>query len=337
MKKISVIIPVHNVDKYLEQCLDSVVEQTIFKDLEIICINDASTDNSLNILNEYSKKYENIKVINFEINKGVSVARNVGIVEASSEYIAFLDSDDFIEKEMYEEMYKKALEKGSDIVECEYYIYKEGNKSRVSLFEKDKYIREKIEEWKKYLLSSTHGGARLIKKNIILKYGISFPEGLYYEDNYFFNVLKLYSKNVSVIRKPYYYYRRENLNSTTLKKDNTRLFDRLITSIMLLQESQKINKELYNMEITEEIEFIFFQLYYRNTLWYLTNPKGFSKLYIDKINEIKQGIKNYTPNYKKNKYYLKWWNSLSIKSKFLFKLTEIYPQLIFNLLKLKNI
>ena len=94
MVKVSIIIPVYNAEKYLKRCLDSVLSQTL-KDIEIICVNDGSTDNSIQILKEYGSK---IKVINQE-NQGLSVARNTGLKEAKGEFVAFLDSDDYYNKE----------------------------------------------------------------------------------------------------------------------------------------------------------------------------------------------------------------------------------------------
>ena len=95
MINVSIVIPVYNVEKYLKQCLESVVNQTLDK-IEVICINDGSTDNSLNILKEYEKKYNNIIIIDQE-NKGPGFARNIGMKRASGKYIYFLDSDDYIE------------------------------------------------------------------------------------------------------------------------------------------------------------------------------------------------------------------------------------------------
>ena len=94
MPKVSVIIPVYNTEKYLKKCLDSVCNQTL-SDIEIICIDDCSTDNSLNILKEYTLKDNRIKLIEFKENKGAAVARNTGIDEAKGEYIGFIDSDDY--------------------------------------------------------------------------------------------------------------------------------------------------------------------------------------------------------------------------------------------------
>ena len=105
---LSVIIPVYNVEPYLEQCLDSVINQT-YKNLEIICINDGSTDNSLKILEKYQKKDNRIKLIN-QKNKGLSEARNAGLDVAKGEYIAFVDSDDYLELNAYEEAMNVVLQ-----------------------------------------------------------------------------------------------------------------------------------------------------------------------------------------------------------------------------------
>ena len=116
MKKISVIIPIYNVEKYLSECLDSITNQTL-KNIEIICVNDGSTDSSLNILNEYASKDTRIKIINQE-NKGAGAARNRGMSEATGEYIYFIDSDDFVSTNFLEKMLKKITKTHSDICIC---------------------------------------------------------------------------------------------------------------------------------------------------------------------------------------------------------------------------
>ena len=115
MPKVSVIIPIYNTEKYLRKCLDSVCNQTL-SDIEIICVNDCSTDNSLEILEEYASKDNRIKLIDFKENKGAAVARNAGIDEAKGEYIGFVDSDDFIDLDFYEKLYNKAVKSGADCV-----------------------------------------------------------------------------------------------------------------------------------------------------------------------------------------------------------------------------
>jgi len=114
---VSIIVPIYNVEPYLHRCLDSLVNQTL-KDIEIICINDCSPDNSLDILKEYAEKDERINIINFEKNQGVSVARNTGIEIAKGEYIGFVDSDDYVDLDFYEKLYKKARETDADMVKA---------------------------------------------------------------------------------------------------------------------------------------------------------------------------------------------------------------------------
>ena len=119
MIKVSVIVPVYNVDKYIRRCIASLVKQTL-QGIEIIIVDDGSTDNSETIIKEYMKYNEQIKYFRKE-NGGLSDARNYGLKFASGEYVAFLDSDDYVEADMYEKMYKKALKEDSDMVECNFY------------------------------------------------------------------------------------------------------------------------------------------------------------------------------------------------------------------------
>ena len=114
MPLVSVIIPVYNVEEYLRQCLDSVREQTL-SDIEIICVNDSSTDGSLSILEEYAKKDPRIQVVT-QPNGGAGAARNKGLSMAAGKYLSFLDSDDFFEPDMLELAYKKAEEDKADFV-----------------------------------------------------------------------------------------------------------------------------------------------------------------------------------------------------------------------------
>ena len=116
MSKVSVIIPVYNTEKFLRECLDSVINQTL-KDIEIICVDDGSTDDSLNILKEYAEKDERIRVLK-NSHSGAGACRNKALQSANGEYLAFVDSDDFCELEFLEKMYNKAIRTSSDIVIC---------------------------------------------------------------------------------------------------------------------------------------------------------------------------------------------------------------------------
>ena len=115
MIKVSIIVPVYNVELYLRECLDSIINQTL-KDIEIICVDDCSTDNSYIILDEYSKKDSRIKLLKHNVNKGLGPARNTGINVAQGEYIGFIDSDDYISLDYFENLYNTAKKYNSDIV-----------------------------------------------------------------------------------------------------------------------------------------------------------------------------------------------------------------------------
>ena len=117
MNKVSIIVPVYNIEKYLAKCLDSLINQTL-EDIEIICVNDGSTDNSAEILNEYAQKDCRIKIINQD-NAGLSAARNTGINAANGEYIGYVDSDDWIDLNFYEKLYNAAKDTDADIVKLQ--------------------------------------------------------------------------------------------------------------------------------------------------------------------------------------------------------------------------
>lgn len=138
MPKISVIVAIYNVAPYLERCLDSILNQT-FQDFEIIGINDGSTDNSLEILEKYAHRDKRIKIIN-QTNSGAGYSRNIGIAHAAGTYLSFIDSDDWIDPQFLEKVYRLALQSDADIVETmkSYNYYSTDN---IKLFNKKKRLR----------------------------------------------------------------------------------------------------------------------------------------------------------------------------------------------------
>lgn len=163
MKKnnvLSVIIPIYNAEIYLEECLNSVLNQSM-KEIEIICVNDGSTDNSYDILKRYQEKYKNIVLINQE-NQGVNAARSIGLKNATGEYIAWVDADDYVEKNMYEKMYKLAKKSNLDIVICNYkFIPKE-------VVGKKKWFKEYngVVDWK-FISRNTIQWNKIVKKSLL--------------------------------------------------------------------------------------------------------------------------------------------------------------------------
>ena len=181
---ISVIVPVYNVEKYLPKCIESIMNQT-YQDLEIILVNDGSSDNSNRICVRYAKIDKRIKVVNKE-NGGVSSARNLGLDIANGEYISFIDSDDYIELNMYEKMIDIALKKDIDIVSCNYnHLKNDGIKVPFFSLDKDEYIEdknilfEKIFQYKNYdLILFNKLYKRYIWKDLRFPLNINLAEDL---------------------------------------------------------------------------------------------------------------------------------------------------------------
>lgn len=195
--KVTVIVPVYNAEDTLERCLDSILNQTL-KEIEIIAINDNSKDKSLDILKKYEKKYNNLIVINNEKNLGPATSRNKGLDIAQGDYIGFVDSDDYIEKEMYKKM-ASCMNNEVDLVTC----------SRTR--DTGKKIKEIINKQettnpKELSLVSNYTADKLVKKSIIDKYNIRFPEKYRYaEDMYFLTIYRCYCNKMRIIQDVFYH------------------------------------------------------------------------------------------------------------------------------------
>ena len=219
MYKLSVIIPVYNVENYLRECLDSIINQTV-KDIEIICVDDGSTDNSQDILKEYQKKDSRIKIITKE-NGGQASARNLGIKEAQGEYIAFIDSDDFIESEMLEKFYTKANDNNLDIAMCKIATYNNQTKEIKDNvwyymlgifrdFEKEIFNHKDTKEFTCNIAVTPYN--KIYKTSLIKDNNILFPEGLIFEDEKFFYDTYLRAKRVSIIPEFLWYWKGKRLH-----------------------------------------------------------------------------------------------------------------------------
>ena len=145
MKLISIIIPIYNNEKFISRCLDSIINQT-YKKIEIIIVNDGSTDKSLDVISKYEKKDNRIKVINKK-NEGVSIARNIGIESSKGDYITFVDADDWLELDAIEKLYIEITEKNVDVVRGNYYINKfiSDNANIAKMYELSNKIIKRVE------------------------------------------------------------------------------------------------------------------------------------------------------------------------------------------------
>ena len=224
MKKsrVSVIVPVYNVEKYVCTCLDSLIGQTM-KEIEIICINDGSTDNSLEILNEYKSKDTRIKVID-QKNGGRSAARNAGLKKVSSPYVMFCDSDDKYDLEMCEKMVKVLEDHETDLAVCgiaiEYEAHSEIKNSDEAYYRLKFYGKNYIDD---NIIRKTDASVcnKIFRMDMIRKFGVSFPEKLNNEDYYFYNAYMSIANTCYYLnRRLYKYIRHEgSIMSDYFNKD----------------------------------------------------------------------------------------------------------------------
>lgn len=210
---ISVIVPVYNVEKYIEKCLDSLINQTL-KEIEIICVDDCGTDNSVTIVKKYMQQDKRIKLIQHKKNSGSSAARNTGIKNTSTPYIMFCDSDDFYKPDMCEKMYHAINSSKADIACCGcQIIYQAKHELKAS---DDEYYRIKfkgIADIDGKIIKNTDVSAwnKIYRRDLIEKYRIEYPEGLWYEDaDFFFKYMSVAKKVFFVPEALYCYMRREN-------------------------------------------------------------------------------------------------------------------------------
>ena len=215
--KISIIIPVYNVEKYLHQCIDSVINQTL-KDIEIICVNDGSTDNSLNILNEYAKNDTRIRIINKK-NSGYGDSMNKGIDVATGEYIGFVESDDFASLNMFEELYNLAKEFDAEVVRSNWYRYKEdsSNKESTNLYiDIPKNCIINPIEYKDLYIVHTLIASAIYSRKYLNEFNIRFlpTPGASYQDTSFEAKTIMTANRIIVTNESFYNYRIDNPNSS---------------------------------------------------------------------------------------------------------------------------
>ena len=235
MPKISIIVPVYNVEKYIDKCLRSLTQQTL-QDIEIIIVNDGTQDKSEDIIEKYVKDNPTkIKYYKKE-NGGLSSARNYGLEYATGEYIAFLDSDDYVETNMYEEMYILAKKENAEMVECDFVWEWEYGKK---ILDKRRDYKTKEEIMKKPRVVAWN---KIYKREILNKYKIRFPEGLIYEDMEFFYKLLPHLNKISYINKYFIHYTQREDSITNKQTQKVEDIFKILDNIF----DYYIDQKLYN-------------------------------------------------------------------------------------------
>lgn len=311
-KLISIIIPCYNVEKYVDRCFDSLLSQTIgFERLEIIFIDDCSTDGTWEKLITIEKSYsESVIIIHCDENGRQGTARNIGLQYASAPYIGFVDSDDWVEPDMYEKLYEKMVTYQCDIVKCQ--SWRDSAQNCHDTAQSDRKIAPKltgepdrqfkidtVDKRKIFIACSSIGSAvwdKLFAREFLLQNHIFFPEGVAYEDNFFTALVYYYAKNIYFLEERLYHYY-VNLASTTLSADAAHHFEILTVHKMMWEECESRG---FMNEYRKEVEYQFL------TLCYLTAMKMISLRFAtapyDFFLQLKDETVKRIPDYHANPY-----------------------------------
>jgi glycosyltransferase involved in cell wall biosynthesis len=290
--KVSIVVPIYGVEKYLNQCVDSILAQTL-KDIEIILVDDGSKDRCPQIVDEYAKKDQRIVAIH-QPNGGYGRAVNHGIEVAKGEYIGIIESDDWIEPTMYEKMYQSAKENDTDITKCEFYHYN-------SLLPKDEQnVKWKCDPYQNLdnapegcfsidqypLLLSFHASiwANIYKADFIKVQKVIESRSASYQDFPFMIEVMCRAKRISVVKEPLVHYRMENgQDSSTVRRD-----ERLILMPIQCSEGKKILKKYQKYEQLKE-EF-YFHSYLACIGFYYNIYLKFKKKYFNEFHRLMKDI-----------------------------------------------
>lgn len=284
MVKVSVVIPVYNVEDFLGECLDSILNQTL-EDIEVICVNDGSPDRSLEILNEYASKDSRMTVLDQE-NGGHAVATNRGMKLAKGKYIFFMDSDDILELNALEETYKVAEERNVDFVifqAINYYM------DTGELVEQENYSMNELADFvgdsvfnyrdiRDYIFSITvTPWSKLYNREFVMKNNITYPEGLVFDDNVFFYDTLFAADRITFLRKHLFKRRWYSSSSTT---SGARHFTNYIKICDLIWDVffRYGEFEYYKDEML-------LKKFYTNLTWYRKIKDEFKQLFLDMLRE----------------------------------------------------
>lgn len=319
MIQLSIIVTVYNREKYIERCLKSLVSQDLRTDeYEIIVVNDGSTDASEEIIMEMVQKHSNIRLVNQE-NKGVAEARNTGLDCAVGTYITYVDSDDFVEENIYSELLSMACENNYDIIMYDMYKTYENHKVYIEVNEK---LKEGIITGNDYVLTSPSPCNKIMRKKLFTDGEIRFPAGIYYEDYATIPLLANEAKSIYYLKRPLLNYFQENNSITRTEGFQKKWWDMYTASVNL----NKLDKAF-----DEEKEYlIYLYLLVRTGIWYLQVD------HFEEINRIADYMKIQFPNWRNNKYVKNRNRKERLTAYLLFKKKGNYIRIFQKLKKVRN-
>ena len=285
--KVSVIVPIYNVEKYLTECVDSILKQS-YKNIEILLVDDCGTDNSGNIAKEYVNIDKRCRYIKREENGGLSAARNTGIKNATGDYLSFIDSDDWIDENFIKNMLDMIIKDDAEIAICDYWMINDGKKSKVnSLIQIDNNSSKE----EKIAYIRNHACTKMFRKDFWDKCGLMFPENIKRGEDMGVTIpLLTFANKISIINEPLYYYRQRSnsLSNRKEKKIDLSFYDKTFKNMI----------KNANDEYKEEIEYhAIMEMVYGKTMLMIKHH------YSSK--EVKEHLKqfeNQFKNWRKNKY-----------------------------------
>lgn len=300
--KLSIIVPVYNMnhDNLLQFCLDSLVNQTI-EDYEIIAVNDASTDDSLEILRKYESDYPDLfKIITYSQNKKQGGAKNEGLKIATGDWIGFIDSDDWVTPDFYEKLINKAELTGADCVGCNYstvdkHTFDIGNVV-INNYNNQCGV---LDDSKRKMLLKQFGSmvTKIYKREMIVSYNLNFPENIFYEDNCAAPIWCMYIKHFELVNEPLYFYYQHN-SSTVHHITVAKCYDRMTAYEIMINE---MDSRGFKNKYSDELEDLFTRIYLINTLFgYMQSGH---KDGIKPVKQLKKGILKEFPGFRNNPNY----------------------------------
>ena len=299
MIKVSIIVPIFNTASLLPKCISSLLRQTL-QEIEIILVNDASTDNSLSIIQEYERQNPNkIKVIDSKINQRQGSARNLGIKVAEGEYLGFVDSDDWAELNMYELLYKQAIKNQSDLCYC--YRQQVTENGVISKDTASYFMQEgKVSEASRRKMIVNHVTCIpqfLYKRSIFTEQNIRFPQHIRYEDMMIDPLVLLYAENITAVKQPLYNYLTRT-GSTMTEINDEKYKDKIAVCKMIVEEYKK--RDFYE-KYKQEINYLYFRKgYIHAALNYLINSSKPDK---SVVKNIRKQLLEIDHQYRSNPYY----------------------------------
>lgn len=316
--KLSIIVPVYGVEKYIDKCLNSLVKQSL-KEIEIIVVNDGTKDNSQKIIDKYVKKYPDKIKSYIKENGGQGSARNYGLKKATGEYIGYVDSDDFVEKDMYKKLYNKAKENNYDIVVCGNYNVSEDYQNKNI----DAFINNYNTDLENIFFGKMAVWNKIYKRDILIKNKLEFKEKVWYEDLAFTLKAIMNSNTFAFIDEPLYdYLIREGstMNNSNVQR-NLEILDAFDDILSYIKHNKK-------EEYFDKVEFLAIDHIYISAIVRILKANADNKIKKETVNELICYMNKNFPNYKNNKYI----NTLSRNRKIIYKLINLKMYNLINLI-----